>query len=129
MYRPTPHGDKLRALLDNAKLPEYDRPRISSALEKYENWIAEMEQIEGGGGHLVNPMTETLNLYRQHLDLDLVFDSREDFLYRQKGQLKLDNTVMEEFLPRLVGCVFADRIADLALTLGPTNAFAQMHFE
>ncbi len=129
MLRPTPHGDKLRALLDNAKLPEHDRPRIHSALEKYENWITAMEQLEGRGGQIVEPMTAIMNRYRQYLDLDLVFDSREDFLYRQKGQLKLDNTVMEEFLPYLVGRVFSDRIADLGLTLGPANAFAQMRFE
>ena len=88
-----------------------------------------MKQIEGSGSQLVEPLTETLNQYKLCIDLDLVFDSDDDFLYRQKGQLKLDNTVIEEFLPWLVGRVFSDRLAELDLTLGPTNAFSQMYFD
>ena len=88
-----------------------------------------MKQIEGSGSQLVEPLTEILNRYKLFIDLDLVFDSDDDFLYRQKGQLKLDNTVIEEFLPWLVGGVFADRLAELDLTLGPTNAFSQMYFD
>lgn len=129
MSQPTPHGDKLRALLENVKLPENDRPRVNSAIGKYDDWIAEMKQIEGSGSQLVEPLTETLNQYKLCIDLDLVFDSDDDFLYRQKGQLKLDNTVIEEFLPWLVGRVFSDRLAELDLTLGPTNAFSQMYFD
>lgn len=34
--------------------------------------------------------------------LDLIFDNLSDFLYRQKGQLKLDNSIIEEFLPWLL---------------------------
>lgn len=111
MSQPTPHGDKLRALLENVKLPENDRPRVNFAIGRYDDWIAEMKQIEGSGSQLVAPLTETLNRYKLCIDLDLVFDSDDDFLYRQKGQLKLDNTVIEEFLPWLVGRVFADRLA------------------
>ena len=129
MSQPTPHGDKLRALLENVKLPENDRPRVNSAIGKYDDWIAEMKQIEGSGSQLVEPLTETLNQYKLCIDLDLVFDSDDDFLYRQKGQLKLDNTVIEEFLPWLVGKVFAERLAKLELILGPTNAFSQMYFD
>lgn len=39
-------------------------------------------------------MVELLNEYRIYIDVDLVFDSQADFLYRQKGQLKLDNSVI-----------------------------------
>lgn len=39
---------------------------------------------------------------RRYIDINLIFDSEEDFLYRQKGQLKLDNTVIEEFMPIFV---------------------------
>lgn len=88
-----------------------------------------MTQIEGSGSHLVEPLTATLNRYKRFVDLDLVFDSGDDFLYRQKGQLKLDNTVIEEFLPWLVGKVFTDHLADRDLKIGPVNAFSQMHFD
>lgn len=129
MAHPTPHGDKLRALLKNVKLPENDRPIIESAVEKYNAWIADMKRVTGSGSQLVEPLAATLNRYKKFVDLNLVFDSGADFLYRQKGQLKLDNTVLEEFLPWLVGRVFADSLADLGLTLGPTKAFSQVRFD
>ena len=129
MSYPTPHGDKLRALTENPKLPDADRPRVVEALRKYKDWITAMEQVRGSGDQLIEPLTESLNRYKRHIDIDLVFDSDHDFLYRQKGQLKLDNTVLEEFLPWIVGRVFADSLSDLGLTLGPTNAFSQLHFD
>ena len=95
----TPHGDKLRALLQNPKLPEDDRRRVRVAVNMYEAWIAEIEEIEGIGEQLVEPLIASLNRYKMLIDIDLVFDSANDFLYRQKGQLKIDNTVLEEFLP------------------------------
>lgn len=129
MEYPTPHGDKLRALLGNGKLPRDDRPRVRTAIERYEAWGAEVQGIEGRGEHLVEPLVASVNLYKEYVDLNLVFDSQHDFLHRQKGQLKLDNTVIEEFLPLLVGRVFSDRLADRGLTVGPTNAFYQLRFD
>ena len=129
MAYPTPHGDKLQALLANAKLPAKDRLRVHRAIRRYESWIAEMEQVESDERHLVEALVASLNTYKTTLDLDLIFDSENDFLYRQKGQLKLDNTVLEEFLPWLVGFAFPDKLAAFGLTLGPVTAFAQMRFD
>ena len=49
---------------------------------------------------------------------DTAFDTKEvlqadlnianNFLYRQKGQLKLDNTIIEEFLPILLTSVLSN---------------------
>ena len=129
MIYPTPHGDKLRALVRNDKLPESDRPGIDAAIKRYEAWIAESETVEGAGGELVESLVTSLNRYKTSIDLDLIFDSQNDFLYRQKGQLKLDNTVLEEFLPRLVGRIFPDRLANRGLSLGPMKGFAQLRFD
>lgn len=129
MEYPTPHGDKLRALISNSKLPTHDQGRVRSAIERYEAWIADLGTIVGVGEALVGPFVASLNDYKTSIDLDLVFDSEEDFLYRQKGQLKLDNTILEEFLPWLVGRVFADRLAGQDLKIGPTNAFSQLRFD
>ncbi len=74
-------------------------------------------------------MVDSLSRYKTHVDLDLVFDSRSDFLYRQKGQLKLDNTIIEEFMPWLVGRVFADHLTGHDVALGPANCFSQLHFD
>ena len=129
MIYPTPHGDKLQALVENRKLPESDRPRVNAAIETYETWISEIEAIEGDGRELIEPLVALLNRYKTSIDLDLIFDSQDDFLYRQKGQLKLDNTVLEEFLPRLVGRVLSDRLANRGLSFGPTKGFAQLRFD
>ena len=129
MSYPTPHGDKLQALLRNDKLPEDDQIRVRAAIDRYEAWITEIEKTEGVGEHLVEPLIALLNRYKASIDLGLVFDSENDFLYRQKGQLKLDNTVLEEFLPWLVGRVFSDRLTGGGLILGPTNAFSQLRFD
>jgi len=123
MDYPTPHGDKLRALLDNVKLPPSDRSRVRTAIEQHKAWIAEIEEIKNVDGKFVDSIVASLNRYKSWIDLDLIFDSPNDFLYRQKGQIKLDNSVLEEFLPRLVGRVFSDRLAEQDLIIGPTNAF------
>ena len=129
MKYPSPHGDKLRALVENDKLPASDRSGVDAAIERYEAWTAENEAIDGAGKELVEPLVASLNRYKTSIDLDFIFDSRSDFLYRQKGQLKLDNTVLEEFLPRLVGRVFSDRLTDRGVGLGPTKGFSQLHFD
>lgn len=79
MAHPTPHGDKLRALLENVKLPENDRPRIESAVEKYDAWIVDMKRVTGSGSQLVEPLTATLNRYKQFVDLNL---DEQDILSR-----------------------------------------------
>lgn len=129
MALPTPHGDKLRALLTNTKLPTADRPRVGAAIERYQAWIDELRQITGAGEALVEPMVSSLNRYKMWIDLNLVFDSERDFLYRQKGQLKLDNTVVEEFMPWLVGRVFAEPLRGQGIVVGPTNTFSQLRFD
>ena len=103
MILPAPHGDKLDALLKNDKLPTSDRRRTEELVKRYRTWLASLTRLPTGNGGLTEAV-RLLNEYRLFLDLKVVFDSQDDFLYRQKGQLKLDNTVIEEFLPHLVGC-------------------------
>lgn len=129
MPYPTPHGDKLEALLENEKLPADDRPRVERAIDRYHNWLTNIEGVAGFGDSCVEPLLQLLNSYKLSIDLELVFDSQNDFLYRQKGQLKLDNTILEEFLPRLVGRVFSDRLTEHGLVLGPANGFSQLRFD
>ena len=129
MTYPTPHGEKLRALVENDNLPASDRPGVDIAIKRYEAWITEMQAIDGVGGDFVKPLVTSLNRYKRSIDLDLIFDSQNDFLYRQKGQLKLDNSVIEEFLPRLIGQVFSDQLANSNLRLGPVKGFSHLYFD
>ncbi len=126
---PTSHGNKLRALLENPRLPDTDKPRVNQAIAKYDTWIRGIARTRGKGTVLVERLVASLNNYRKWIDLELIFDSPTDFLHRQRGQLKLDNSVLEEFLPRLVSRRFAREIRDAGLSLGPTNAFAHLSFD
>ena len=123
---PTPHLDKLNALLRNLRLPSADRPRVEEALRKYSEWIHELERVKQGQKNTVRQLVEATNRYKGFVELDLIFDSPEDFLYRQKGQLKLDNTILEEFLPQLI--YRSLRLKDQTFEFGPRNTFAGLSF-
>lgn len=125
MTLPCPHGQKLQALLQNEKLPDSDLKRIKNALDRYKKWLEDLQNISAGDG-FVHDAVKKLNEYRTFLDVEVIFDSESDFLYRQKGQLKLDNSVVEEFLPHLVVRTFPD-FAD-RFCLGPNSCFAGLYF-
>lgn len=126
MSLPTPHGDKLVALLVNTKLPQSDKERVQEAVKRYEAWVTSLTQISGDVQKLVQDGVALLQDYRLFLDMELIFDSTDDFLYRQKGQLKLDNTVIEEFLPHLVSKAFPE--LSKQFDLGPKACFAALYF-
>ena len=107
---PSPHGDKLNALLENKKLPAVDKANVQETIERYNLWRSSILQASGSEENRIKACIKALNSYMNFIEYDLIFKSTEDFLYRQKGQLKLDNTVMEEFLPLFVFNIFSDKI-------------------
>ncbi len=127
------HGEKIVSAIENDKLPASDVPMLKEALEKYDKWISSLNDIDGNDlDDIINKMVNLLNNYKYYIDVNLIFDSKEDFLYRQKGQLKIDNTVMEEFLPILVTkclskCTSYD-ISDLDIG-SQTPIFSSMYFQ
>lgn len=123
---PSPHGDKLHALLENTKLPAGDRNRIDMALQRYESWRARLGHLTGEPAEIASAAVELLNDYRLFLDLEVIFDSSDDFLYRQKGQLKLDNTVIEEFVPYLAVKCLGPLVAEFQL--GPQACYSALYF-
>ncbi len=123
---PTPHLDKLKALINNRRLPAADKPRVEEALKRYQDWIRELEAVRGGQKGAVQKLVDATNRYKMFVELDLIFDSPGDFLYRQKGQLKLDNTILEEFLPQLFFRGLS--LAESTFELGPRNSFAGLSF-
>ena len=125
---PSPHGDKLKALSANAKLPESDFLRVKEAVERYIQWRDELLNLDGDLDESVPKAVTLLNAYKHFLDMDLIFDSPSDFLYRQKGQLKLDNTVIEEFLPIFITKVWQSDLAGMNLDFGPNTCFASVYF-
>lgn len=127
MTLPKPHFEKLNALLENENLPTEDVPRIETAIEKYEEWVGKLKGVSPGETEkVVTEMVDLLNEYKLYIELDLIFDSPRDFLYRQKGQLKLDNTIIEEFLPHLI--VKAISELNETLDVGPLCCFSSAYF-
>ena len=123
---PTPHLAKLNALLNNPRLPRADKPRLTEALERYKQWIEEMASIKQGRRGSVQKLVDATNRYKMFVELELIFDSPEDFLYRQKGQLKLDNTILEEFLPQLMYRGLS--LPDSTFEFGPQKTFSGLSF-
>lgn len=129
LRRPTPHGDKLYELLKNDKLPSADLPRVKKLIGHYEEWKSQMAALESQGDERVSELVALLNRYKERVEVDLIWDSTEEFLYRQKGQLKLDNSVLEEWFPWLVDHAIMPELKDIDLVVGPAKAFAAAHYQ
>ena len=82
---PTPHGDKLKALLENAKLPANDRARVRNAVTHYDEWITALKTDPAENVSLLKHLVDATNTYKTSIELELIYNSDEDFLYRQKG--------------------------------------------
>jgi hypothetical protein len=128
MTFPTPHLDKLKATLENEKLPACDRDCVTKAIGTYKGWVAKLDAVKGKPEEILQQSVDLLNQYRLFIDIDLIFDSKDNFLYRQKGQLKLDNSVIEEFLPRLIQPSVIPELKDMEVSSGPKSSFASLFF-
>ncbi len=129
---PTPHFEKLKATLENDKLPLDDKPQVEKAIKHYRQWIADMDVVNAetvSADERLKKMVDLLNQYRIRMDIDLIFDSHHDWLYRQKGQIKLDNSIIEEFLPRLVYSSLSPELSQIEVVVGPVKAFSNIWFD
>lgn len=123
------HGSKLEALLTNSKLPKEDLQSVSSAIEHYKEWINKLKNSDLVGDDLLDFMINSLNEYKNLIDIDLIFQSKGDFLYRQNGQLKLSNSILEEFLPYLFDERLIPGFANIKNAVcGPQSSFSGLSF-
>jgi hypothetical protein len=123
----TPHREKLLAAKTNPKC-DADVALLNEALSAYEIWIAKTIGLNSTGETRINEMTALLNEYKDYLEVDLIATRGSDFLKRQKGQLKLDNSVMEEFLIHLVSPKLLKNLPTFHLNTGPQTAFMSLAF-
>jgi hypothetical protein len=124
----TPHKDKLLAAMNNPKCSKSDREILAEALKAYEFWIVEMNKVSNTGKERVTKLTGLLNQYKDQIEVELIMQSGSPFLIRQKGQLKLDNSVIEEFLIWLVDPRVLAGLPDFELCVGPQRAFMSLAF-
>jgi len=124
---PTPHLEKLTSALENEKLPTSDRPRLEATIARYQQWISSIRSITTTGPGAIRPLVALLQDYKLHVDVDVIFNSPDDFLYRQKGQLKLDNSIIEEFLPHLIEKASSPALGE-EMVIGPNSCFSAVFF-
>lgn len=125
---PTPHLDKLNAALSNPKCPQDDLRLLREAKRRYTAWLASMNDLHSTGKARVIEMVRLLNEYKDYLEVELIAKKASSFLKRQKGQLKLDNSVMEEFLPHLLRPEIVNRLEGASFVTGPQQAFMSLAF-
>ena len=123
-----PHKEKLEAALVNPKAAA-DVPLLQEALNAYHSWVREMDELQTVGDEYLSDLVRLLNSYKDYLEVELIARSGSDFLKRQKGQMKLDNSVLEEFLPHLVTPkLLANLPAAFELETGPKTSFMSLSF-
>ena len=111
----TPHLNAIRSALKNTLL-ENDYALIEQIEEAYDEWRKELDSIQDSGLNAVEPMVRALN--KDRVEIDLIMTRGSETLRRQKGQLKIENTIMEEFLISLF-VKAVPKLAELPLTIGP----------
>lgn len=123
----TPHKGKLLAAIKNPKAKD-DVVILKEAYSVYENWIMKMEGLTLKGRDRINEMTALLNEYKDYIEVELILGKGSSFIKRQKGQLKIDNSIMEEFLIHLVHPDILNNLPDFELDTGPQTAFMSLAF-
>ncbi len=123
----TPHKDKLIAAIKNPKA-SVDKELLEEALKNYSIWIKATQELKSKGEKRIKEMVALLNEYKDLIELELIAQKGSAFLKRQKGQLKLDNSIMEEFLIHLVHPDILNNLPDFELDKGPQTAFMSLSF-
>ena len=123
-----PHLDKLEAAIRNPKCEREDVLLLEEARERYRTWKSAITAAAGTGKPRVIEMTRLLNEYKDFLEVELIAARGSAFIKRQKGQLKLDNSVLEEFLIDLTQPTVLTGLPDFPLTVGPNTAFMSLSF-
>lgn len=123
----TPHREKLLAAIANPKA-NADVAILNEVLVAYQAWISKTNTLTSTGQTRINEMTALLNEYKNYLEVDIIATKGSDFLKRQKGQLKLDNSVLEEFLIHLVNPAILNNLPSFDLEAGPQTAFMSLAF-
>lgn len=123
-----PHKEKLLAAMENRKAAA-DKPLLQEAYIAYEQWVRQMNALQSVGYDFLSDLVRLLNEYKDYLEVELIARRGSDFLKRQKGQMKLDNSVIEEFLPYLVSSRLLSNLPrNYDLEIGSQTSFMSLSF-
>lgn len=122
-----PHKEKLFAAISNPKCKS-DVPLLEKAQAAYHEWVGKLTAISSTGKQRVLDMTRALNDYKDYLEVELIAKDGSAFIKRQKGQLKLDNSVLEEFLIHLVNPSILHGLPNFELEVGSQTVFMSLSF-
>jgi len=123
----TPHLEKIKAALSNPLSLE-DQDVLNEILKSYYSWIKSMEELKSEGSERIKDMVRLLNNYKDMVEVALIMERGSNFLKRQKGQLKLDNSILEEFLIRLMSEEILPELKGVEFVTGPQQAFMSLAF-
>jgi hypothetical protein len=123
----TPHLDKIKAALNNPK-SNADLEILKEIHNEYNLWTKKMDNLKSKGDEKVKDLVKLLNEYKDKVEVNLIFEKGSEFLKRQKGQLKLDGSIMEEFLIRLMDISIIPELKDASFITGPNQAFMSLAF-
>lgn len=125
-----PHKEKLLKLKDNQKLPSHDKDRLESLInnqyKKYREQVEKVLSMEPENA--IKKLCELANEYKFYLDFEFIFNSEEDFLYRQKGQLKIESSFLEELIMDTIKIAFPEELLQ-EFHIGPIRAFSHLYFK
>lgn len=106
-----------------------DKQLLEEVLERHTDWANSIKALTSAKKKRVDEMVDLLNEYKDFLEVDVIAKRGSAFLKRQKGQLKLDNSVLEEFLIYLVDSKIIDGLPnDFKIDCGPHTAFMSLSF-
>lgn len=123
-----PHKEKINNLLSSKKLPSVDKKRVVDLLKRYEKFLEDLNSISRiKTEEDLKKFTDIMNDYKFYLDFHFIFESPEDFLYRQQGQLKIQSSFMEELLIHLFRKAFP-HFEKQGFMLGPAKSLLRIYF-
>jgi len=74
-------------------------------------------------------MVDLLNQYKDGLEVEMIMKRQSRFLWRQRGQLKLESSIIEEFLIKLMHPDIIQGLGDVTqVVIGPAKTYMSMSF-
>jgi len=93
-----PHYDKLESALEKDKCTSDDIEILEQFISSYNELKENLEQSSLEGREKLDKKVDLYNEYKNEVAFTIVDTEEAEFLRRQKGQLKIESSITEEFL-------------------------------